>query len=462
LYTQCPECSTVFRITAEALRMAQGDVRCGICSAQFNALDSLRDAPTAEAADGTLPEGTMTVEETPGNELIDLSTATEETPGNELIDLSTATEAEAAVATDADGMTLREAAVESDDDAAAQPDDALEFHGTAEDAERLFVTESPDHLAEPTGGDESSQDDDILRAIDEISRADLSGIEVRESPLFEEGDPAGIAAALASVPTSATADHEPDGLDEVNPPDDSYQIDVQDPTDEVPVLVLEDGAARPEETPTEAPPRILIPAALRRDLAAASPSAAEELAAVTAHDQPPRSRGAIGLSVGALLVFALALQGVHFWRDTLARNPVAGPWILRAYAALDLPIDLPSDLAAFELRQWGATSDASQAGQLRLRASIVNRAAFAQPYPLLRLSLQDRFGNTIGVRDVAAGDYLPGGREDVPRLLAPQQRADAEIVFVDPGREAVGFELDVCLEGPSGVRCASALPGSRP
>ena len=455
MYTQCPECSTVFRITAEALRMAQGDVRCGVCSAQFRALDSLSDTPVPEALEGTLSESTMTVEELPGNELIDLST----TPEAEA-------ETEGEVRLEADA----EADFEAERDAEGPPEGSFEFRGTAEDAARLFVTENlaanrddayPGYWAEPGSKDDASQDGDILRAIDEISRADLSGIEVREEPLFEEGDPASIAAALASLSTAGTGSDEPDELDDLRPPDDTYPLQDQDPTDEFPVLVLENGEAQPEEIPAEVPPRILIPAALRRDFAADSTSAAEDLGALPAHEQPPRGRGAIKLAVGILLIAALALQGVHFWRDTLARNPVAGPWILRAYAALDLPIDLPSDLAAFELRQWGATSDATQAGQLRLRASIVNRAAFAQPYPLLRLSLQDRFGNTIGVRDVAAGDYLPGGRDNVPRLLAPQQRADAEIVFVDPGREAVGFELDVCLEGPAGVRCASALSGSR-
>jgi hypothetical protein len=88
-----------------------------------------------------------------------------------------------------------------------------------------------------------------------------------------------------------------------------------------------------------------------------------------------------------------------------------------------------------------------------LRASIVNRATYAQPLPLLRLALQDRFGETIGQRDIQPADYLPG--TGAPRLLEPGQRADAEIRIVDPGKDAVGFELDVCLAGDDGVRCAN-------
>jgi hypothetical protein len=75
--------------------------------------------------------------------------------------------------------------------------------------------------------------------------------------------------------------------------------------------------------------------------------------------------------------------------------------------------------------------------------------------PLLRLVLQDRFGGTLGMRDIGPADYLPG--EGEPGLLEPGQRADALIRIVDPGAEAVGFELDVCLPADGGVRCANPI-----
>jgi hypothetical protein len=33
---------------------------------------------------------------------------------------------------------------------------------------------------------------------------------------------------------------------------------------------------------------------------------------------------------------------------------------------------------------------------------------------------------------------------------------------VDPGREAVGFELDVCAAGEAGLRCSADLARSAP
>ena len=40
-------------------------------------------------------------------------------------------------------------------------------------------------------------------------------------------------------------------------------------------------------------------------------------------------------------------------------------------------------------------------------------------------------------------------------LLEPGQRADAEVRIVDPGKDAVGFEMDVCLSMSDGVHCAN-------
>lgn len=45
MFTCCPACQTLFRVRAETLRVAQGEVRCGRCGAQFNALDSLAEDP---------------------------------------------------------------------------------------------------------------------------------------------------------------------------------------------------------------------------------------------------------------------------------------------------------------------------------------------------------------------------------------------------------------------------------
>ncbi len=53
--TCCPNCATVFRITAEQLRVRLGMVRCGQCQAVFNAFDSLVEAEPPAVARGVSP-----------------------------------------------------------------------------------------------------------------------------------------------------------------------------------------------------------------------------------------------------------------------------------------------------------------------------------------------------------------------------------------------------------------------
>src|SRR5258708_2240994 len=47
LFTQCSKCETVFRLSADVLRAAGGQVRCGKCGEVFNALAHLAEDPSA-------------------------------------------------------------------------------------------------------------------------------------------------------------------------------------------------------------------------------------------------------------------------------------------------------------------------------------------------------------------------------------------------------------------------------
>jgi len=518
LYTQCPDCSTVFRVTAEALRAAQGRVRCGICSSEFNALENLSESPVARSLDEAPHEDTITVEELPGNEFIELTGAAdpmEDEPGNLA---SPDQDSPEQYSPDEDSPDEEAAAGDAavpaeggrDEGAAADPldglpDTALEFHGSAEDLERLFV---PATGHEPGTG---LAEADLPQAIEDIAARDLSGIEVQEQELswqdeagtsFDPGNPAHVAAVLASSAGEAER---------------SARADL-DRTDEYPVLVTEqyeaereheagaggepgeeteaapqavgdedeasagpagaaqdleagtsgtgsaegDGAQQPDgiagDASQDESPLLIIPEELRRGPSA---TAADDLAAPTGFEDEAPRRWPLAVAA-ALLAAVLGLQAVHHWRQDLVRSPAAGPWMLRAYHALGLDLQPPVDLGRFELRQLGAASDPGQAGRIRVRASIVNHAPFAQPYPLLRLTLQDRFGSTIGARNLGPTEYLPAAAVDASGLLGASQRADAEVVFVDPGREAVGFELDVCAEGESGLRCSADLPRNAP
>jgi predicted Zn finger-like uncharacterized protein len=164
-----------------------------------------------------------------------------------------------------------------------------------------------------------------------------------------------------------------------------------------------------------------------------------------------RRRWMIGCT---LLLLLLASQIVNHWRDSLASTRALSTPMTRLYASIGVPIDPHWDLSAYDIRQQGAASDPGDTRLIRVRISIANRAARAQPVPLLRLTLLDRYGKLIAARDLTPAEYWPHDRP-MPSLLQLDERVDSEVAVRDPGADSSSFELDVCLKNVHGaIRCA--------
>jgi hypothetical protein len=149
----------------------------------------------------------------------------------------------------------------------------------------------------------------------------------------------------------------------------------------------------------------------------------------------------------------LAMQVIHQNREWLAAHAPLGGSLRSLYSRMGAPVTPPANLSAYQLRQWGVTGDPAGAGTLRVRASILNTAAQLEPYPLLRVTLANRFGGSIGTRDFEPSEYLG---KPTAKLLAPGERADATLDILDPGKSAEGFEIDVCLRAlDRRVACAN-------
>ena len=172
-----------------------------------------------------------------------------------------------------------------------------------------------------------------------------------------------------------------------------------------------------------------------------------------AETEPARSvAGVLAWSIGSLLLaLALGAQVVHHYRQELARDARFEPALRTVYERLGMPLSPRWDLAALELRQSG--SDAREGGRMVVRASVTNRASFAQPLPVLRLRLEDRYGVMIAQRDFGPADYLRDPAR-ANRPLGPGENSEVELALVDPGTDAVGYRLDVCQrESPTRLRC---------
>jgi hypothetical protein len=175
-----------------------------------------------------------------------------------------------------------------------------------------------------------------------------------------------------------------------------------------------------------------------------------ELPEINAPRRPPLPP-AVWMSAAVALSILLVLQVVLTRGLWLGHTPLLGDGGKPA-----------AILSTYQLRQWGVTGDPGANGTLRVRASIMNSAAQLQPYPLLRVTLADRFGTRVGAREFEPAEYL--GRAPA-RMLAPGERVDATLNILDPGKDAEGFEIDVCIRTPEKkIVCAgdAAAAGRRP
>jgi len=173
---------------------------------------------------------------------------------------------------------------------------------------------------------------------------------------------------------------------------------------------------------------------------------------------PWASANRVLLGLCAALAVLLGIQVLHHFRSDLAEGSFLSRPLAAVYGALGMPITPRWDVSAYEVRQLGAFAGPKGSNALTVRASIKNTGQRAQPLPLLRITVQDRFGNRVAARDVPPSAYRVGAQRD----LAPGQRVDAEIAFVDPGANVVGFDIDACLlEGASRIVCSNDLSALR-
>lgn len=70
MYTECPDCQSLFRVSAENLRTAMGMVRCTHCSTVFNALTGLRDESDIDPASAEQVGSQLSGAEVFGDEVV--------------------------------------------------------------------------------------------------------------------------------------------------------------------------------------------------------------------------------------------------------------------------------------------------------------------------------------------------------------------------------------------------------
>jgi predicted Zn finger-like uncharacterized protein len=459
MYTQCPQCRTIFEIDEDALQASLGIVRCGHCSERFDALRTLsntlptepeaalpeRDpdalAPTLTSA---VPPESMQVAEKPAR-----TRASETAPAPQ--------------ATPPSG----------NDPIGTQPGEAW-FDVFSEDRARALIADAAGIPPETIEGDPAWQVIDIPI---QIRFAELDAV-----PIAQTMAPPGTSApALASASAEAAGSEPFTGSWGLDIPERDAGDRVQDPdepaadTDADPAVENEDAAHADGDTDATFPPTVAAAEPDPQDAVAVvdefpgdestsleantadedavsaesretlPDDASEPAASAEPIYVPPRRRSISGgdwLLMAGCAVLALALAAQVAWanRVMLIREPATQAQMLRVCGRLDCRLPPIRDTSKLELLSRDVRPDPAAAGALAITATFRNNAPFRQPWPIVVVELTDLDNNVVAMRRFRPAEYMPDAARRATGIAA---RSTAAVAFevVDPGKRAVSFHF---------------------
>lgn len=154
---------------------------------------------------------------------------------------------------------------------------------------------------------------------------------------------------------------------------------------------------------------------------------------------PERAAYWIAGSVAAVLV--LLVQVVVFYGKPLGhRVATLKPAIAGVCELLPCRQLAPIDLQRLDLTETRVAPHPRYDRALRVKATIVNRADHAQPYPLLEVSLIDNRGHLVARRAYPPREYLQKS-ETIDKGLAPNVAVHVSLDITSPGTKASGYEV---------------------
>lgn len=441
MYTQCPQCRTIFEINEDALQASLGIVRCGHCSERFDALRTLSD---------TLPAGP--------------EAALPEHDPDALAPILTS-----AVSPEAPRRPASETAASSDDKTAtAQPDEAW-FDAFSGDRAGALIADAAGIPAETIQGDPAWQLTDLPMQAQFAELDIMAAAESTTEPA--EPDPLTPAPVVAAEPEPFTEAWELD-IPDVDPTESAAFEHATRNEAELPIATGAaaefadvDAAVPPGAAETESDPDFWLPddplsaGELPPDTDATedeNPASTEPQDELPDEDVerativqpvyvPPRRRRfrrSDWLWATGCVVLALALAAQVAWasRVALVRDPATQTQALRVCARFDCRLPPIRDTAKLELLSRDIRPDPDATGALAITATFRNNAPYRQPWPIVAVELTDLDNNVVAMRRFRPAEYMPDAARRAAGIAAGTSAAVAFEV-TDPGKRAVSFHF---------------------
>ena len=395
MQTICPHCQTVFKVSNENLKAADGYVRCGICKEVFNALET--DLPKVE------------IEPTAETEI----TSTTETPVEQNIEPDN---------TDSVDFVLEQ----SDEVSAGEELDGLPASEDGADKE-----ETPS--IEMTGSDENAQTDlfaesaEIEKSKSETEPVTAEVVEVEEKPevIEEIIEPETVEAEISetdSVVTKVEAEPEP-----VEPTPEVIAATISTPTASVSVAKTDTppNHSNMDNSLFEGVQSKLIP---------------DEYRIPELHNTYSLWRDITWSLAILVLTACLFVEYTWFNRNELISHPQLSPLVSQLCNITDCNIMDLREPDEIEMTTRNIYTHPNVNNALMISGSLINHASFEQPYPDILIDFSDVRGEVIASRIFTPKDYL---QIEASRLkpMAPHVSVDFNMEIQDPGKQAMTYEF---------------------
>jgi predicted Zn finger-like uncharacterized protein len=157
--------------------------------------------------------------------------------------------------------------------------------------------------------------------------------------------------------------------------------------------------------------------------------------------QPVRTRTIYWVAGCMLLLLLLTAQTLIFYGyDSARRMPALRPVVELLCGPLPCRKLWPIDMRHMDLVETQVAPHPRFDKALRLKATLVNRAAAVQPYPLLEVSLIDSQGQLVARRIYRPREYL-SKPEAIQSGLLPQVAVSIQLDITSPDTKTSGYEV---------------------
>lgn len=141
-----------------------------------------------------------------------------------------------------------------------------------------------------------------------------------------------------------------------------------------------------------------------------------------------------------LLVAALLGQVIYAQREAFAEDRALRPLVLWMCSHTGCTLPPRRAVGEIELVRRSVYAHPNVEDALIIDATFVNSASFAQPHPILTVSLGDRHGDPLIRRSFSPTEYRP--EIDINQRMAPGAPVRITLEVRDPGPAIRTFELD--------------------